>query len=64
MKATLIYDIQGEVNEGAMQMAEISTFLNTDSGDCGKPQVRKYESGELFRWCQCFDPKERLTGLI
>ena len=49
-----------------MQMAEISTFPNTDSGDCGKPQVRsrqKHESGELFRWCQCFDPKERLAGL-
>ena len=52
--------------EGAMQMAEISTSPNTDSGDCGKPQVRsrqKHESGELFRWCQCFDPKERLAGL-
>ena len=52
------------MNEGAMQMAEISTSPNTDSEDCGKPQVRsrqKYESGELFRWCQCFDPKERLT---
>ena len=49
-----------------MQMAEISTSPNTDSGDCGKPQVRsrqKHESGELFRWCQCFDPKERLAGL-